>query len=137
MLKGAETIQIWRSRFLVPFTLATCLSVRYTEHEDLGDLEWCVKLFGDACRANATQTPRSGSLVPKLWAREKPRVIETGPYARVRDPGYSSVLLQQALWSIMFSGHMYPSSLLVSLHLHLQSRCRSRHVSLIDCLLVR
>ncbi|KAH0833414.1 hypothetical protein J3R83DRAFT_12527 [Lanmaoa asiatica] len=37
-----------------------------------------------------------------IGRREKPRVVKTGPYAWVRHPGYSSVLLQQALWSIMF-----------------------------------
>ncbi|KAI9571890.1 hypothetical protein HD554DRAFT_2300241 [Boletus coccyginus] len=33
---------------------------------------------------------------------EKPRVVKTSPYAWVRHPEYSSVLLQEALWSIMF-----------------------------------
>ncbi|KAG8212852.1 hypothetical protein J3R82DRAFT_11169 [Butyriboletus roseoflavus] len=37
-----------------------------------------------------------------IGRREKSRVVKTGPYAWVRHPGYSSVLLQQALWSIMF-----------------------------------
>ncbi|KAF8556488.1 hypothetical protein OG21DRAFT_1506398 [Imleria badia] len=37
-----------------------------------------------------------------IGRREKPRVVKTGPYAWVRHPIYSSVLVQQALWSIMF-----------------------------------
>jgi protein-S-isoprenylcysteine O-methyltransferase Ste14 len=37
-----------------------------------------------------------------IGRREKSRVVKTGPYAWVRHPGYSSVLLQEALWSIMF-----------------------------------
>ncbi|KAF8442108.1 hypothetical protein L210DRAFT_3535795 [Boletus edulis BED1] len=34
--------------------------------------------------------------------REKSRVVKTGPYTWVRHPIYSSVLLQEALWCIMF-----------------------------------
>ncbi|KAF8124752.1 hypothetical protein EV363DRAFT_1353578 [Boletus edulis] len=37
-----------------------------------------------------------------IGRREKSRVVKTGPFAWVRHPGYSSVLLQEALWCIMF-----------------------------------
>ncbi|KAG6372205.1 hypothetical protein JVT61DRAFT_7998 [Boletus reticuloceps] len=41
-----------------------------------------------------------------IGRREKPRVVKTGPYAWVRHPVYSSVLLQEALWCIMFWSHI-------------------------------
>ncbi|KAF9228250.1 hypothetical protein BS17DRAFT_745575 [Gyrodon lividus] len=34
--------------------------------------------------------------------REKPRVVQTGPYAFVRHPLYSASLVQTTLWSIIF-----------------------------------
>ncbi|KAF8442103.1 hypothetical protein L210DRAFT_3644273 [Boletus edulis BED1] len=37
-----------------------------------------------------------------IGRREKSRIVKTGPFAWVRHPGYSSVLLQEALWCIMF-----------------------------------
>ncbi|KAF8442105.1 hypothetical protein L210DRAFT_3194430 [Boletus edulis BED1] len=41
-----------------------------------------------------------------IGRREKPRIVKTGPYAWIRHPGYSSVLLQEALWCIMFWSHI-------------------------------
>jgi protein-S-isoprenylcysteine O-methyltransferase Ste14 len=37
-----------------------------------------------------------------IGRREKPRVVQTGPYAWVRHPLYSLAVLQTALWSPMF-----------------------------------
>ncbi|KAG1872336.1 hypothetical protein DFJ58DRAFT_652009 [Suillus subalutaceus] len=34
--------------------------------------------------------------------REKPRVVQTGPYAVVRHPLYTNMLIQQALFAVMF-----------------------------------
>ncbi|KAG6372204.1 hypothetical protein JVT61DRAFT_7997 [Boletus reticuloceps] len=41
-----------------------------------------------------------------IGRREKSRVVKTGPYAWVRHPGYSSALLQEVLWAIMFWSYM-------------------------------
>jgi len=37
-----------------------------------------------------------------IGRREKPRLVQTGPYAVVRHPLYIAVLIQQALFSVMF-----------------------------------
>ncbi|KAG1748697.1 hypothetical protein EDB19DRAFT_220599 [Suillus lakei] len=37
-----------------------------------------------------------------VWRREKPRVVQTGPYAMVRHPLYMNMLIQQALFTVMF-----------------------------------
>ncbi|KIJ64445.1 hypothetical protein HYDPIDRAFT_90192 [Hydnomerulius pinastri MD-312] len=37
-----------------------------------------------------------------IGRREKPRVVQSGPYAVVRHPMYSSVLFQEILYSVMF-----------------------------------
>jgi len=37
-----------------------------------------------------------------IGRREKPKLVQTGPYAVVRHPLYTSVLIQQALFSVMF-----------------------------------
>ena len=44
----ALTLPTSPEQFLIPFVLATLLFVRYTEDEDLADLERCVELFGVA-----------------------------------------------------------------------------------------
>lgn len=37
-----------------------------------------------------------------IGRREKPRVVQTGPYAVVRHPLYMHILIQQALFAVMF-----------------------------------
>jgi len=37
-----------------------------------------------------------------LGRRERPRVVQTGPYAWVRHPLYTAVLLQEVAWSVVF-----------------------------------
>ncbi|KAH7913393.1 hypothetical protein BJ138DRAFT_1002323 [Hygrophoropsis aurantiaca] len=37
-----------------------------------------------------------------IGRREKPRVVQSGPYAIIRHPMYSSVLVQEALFALMF-----------------------------------
>ncbi|KAI9460332.1 hypothetical protein HD554DRAFT_2197143 [Boletus coccyginus] len=37
-----------------------------------------------------------------IGRRERPRVVQTGPYAWVRHPLYTAVLLQEVVWSVMF-----------------------------------
>lgn len=37
-----------------------------------------------------------------IGRREKPRVVQTGPYAVVRHPLYTQMLVQQALFAVMF-----------------------------------
>ncbi|KAG2151357.1 hypothetical protein DEU56DRAFT_777465 [Suillus clintonianus] len=37
-----------------------------------------------------------------IGRREKPKVVQTGPYAVVRHPAYTSVLIQNVLFAVMF-----------------------------------
>ncbi|KAF9223285.1 hypothetical protein BS17DRAFT_781622 [Gyrodon lividus] len=72
-------------------------------------LEWRNALRLVACSATLSLrriTARAFDHLGEQWhvigRREKPRVVQTGPYALVRHPLYATVLIQEALWSIMF-----------------------------------
>ncbi|KAI9455546.1 hypothetical protein HD554DRAFT_2030918 [Boletus coccyginus] len=82
---------------------------RFAFSAEMLDPTWRNMLRVVACTASLTLrrfTDRVFEHLGDQWhtigRREKPRVVKTGPYAWVRHPGYSSVLLQEALWSIMF-----------------------------------
>jgi len=82
---------------------------KFTFHTEMIDPTWKSALRVAACIASFALkrlTDRVYDHLGDQWhsigRRERPRVIETGPYAWVRHPGYSTVLLQEVLWSIMF-----------------------------------
>lgn len=58
----ALTLPASYEEFLVSFTLATLLSVRHTEQDDLKDLERCVELFGVAAEQMPLKHLNRGSL---------------------------------------------------------------------------
>jgi len=85
---------VWMSRFAFP--------------EDIVQPEWKTPLRLAACAAGFSLKfvlDRILSHSDERWrmigCREKPKMIQTGPYAVVRHPAYSVMLLQQAFYSVM------------------------------------
>ncbi|KIJ12322.1 hypothetical protein PAXINDRAFT_177193 [Paxillus involutus ATCC 200175] len=77
--------------------------------EEVVGLEWKDALRVLACSANFVLWEITDSVFDHLaeqWhaagRREKSRVVQTGPYAFVRHPLFSTVLIQKALWAVMF-----------------------------------
>ncbi|KAF8556491.1 hypothetical protein OG21DRAFT_1506402 [Imleria badia] len=82
---------------------------KFAFSDEMLDSTWKNALRAVACVASFSLRRFTNSIFEHLgdqWhfigRREKSRVVKTGPYAWVRHPSYSSVLLHQALWSIMF-----------------------------------
>ncbi|KAF9223284.1 hypothetical protein BS17DRAFT_781620 [Gyrodon lividus] len=82
---------------------------KFAISNEIVGLEWRNALKVVACSATFALKLVAAHVLDHLaeqWhiigRREKPRVVQTGPYALVRHPLYAAVLAQEVMWSIMF-----------------------------------
>jgi tetratricopeptide (TPR) repeat protein len=101
----ALTLPTSSEQFLIPFVLATFLSVRYTEDEDLADLERCVELFGIA----AEQTPPKHLVRSNLCRNYGHALVKLGSHRdRLQHLNAAIVFFKEALEHLPASHYDQP-----------------------------